>query len=112
MLTAGCGSGSSGTFAGMSEYDARGDATRLAADERRTPRSPFYNREANLTEIEQGTNSAGDPAWVAHFALLPGNEPICVRLWTRATPLRETVTYEVDDCTLEGETSTQEEAPA
>ena len=98
---AGPGSGTSGIYAGLNEYEATGAAKQILSDESAMRSSPAY-RKAMLTGAASRSGYPGDgaDAWRVEVLTLD-EEPSGLCVWVSAQgtdPLNYDYVYELDRC--------------
>jgi hypothetical protein len=96
MATA-CG-GSSGTYAGLSEYEAAQDSLEAIGHDVNQRGNPLYRTRPHLVKLVRGESGPGEKTWVAVFSGFGKGARMCLWISAKQVLLNVNEDYFVDVC--------------
>jgi hypothetical protein len=91
-------SGSSGQYAGLTEYEATQDALEAISHDVNQPGNPLYRTHPRLMKLVRGESGQGEKAWVAVFSGFGKGVRNCLWISAKQVLLTTDERYFVDVC--------------
>jgi hypothetical protein len=97
ILATACG-GSSGTYAGLSQYEAAQDSLSAIAHDVNQRGNPLYRTRPHLVKMVRGENGPSEKAWIAVFSGFGKGKRMCLWISAKQVILTTNEDYSVDIC--------------